>query len=276
MDNDISGKIYESELSINVRAALTAAGVSLTAPLCFEPLEGHALNFTPFAAVRTKADFYRAAREYILEVLYAFAERGVEFISTDGVVISPFAIIGAGTIIHPNTQIRSGVTIGENCVIGPCSVIERSIVGQDCVINATQIYDSTLEDNVKIGPFCHIRPNSYLHRGVKIGDFVEIKNSTVGEDTHASHLTYIGDSDVGARVNFGCGVVTVNYDGKHKFRTVVGNDAFIGCNTNLVAPVNVGEGAYTAAGSTVTEDVPAAALAIARARQVNKTGWKKP
>lgn len=266
MDNDFSS---------SVRAALAAAGVDPAALLCFEPLEGHALGFAPFAAVKTKADFCRASHEYILEVLYSFLERGVEFVSTDGVVISPFAIIGAGTVIHPNTQIRSGVTIGEGCVIGPCSVIERSTIGSGCVINATQIYDSTLEDEVKIGPFCHIRPNSYLHRGVKIGDFVEVKNSTVGSDTHASHLTYIGDSDVGARVNFGCGVVTVNYDGKHKHRTVIGDDAFIGCNTNLVAPVTIGEGAYTAAGSTITEDVPETALAIARARQVNKPGWKR-
>lgn len=265
----------DSELVLSAKAALTAIGINLLTPLCFEPLEGHALDFPPFAKVKSKAEFYRAAREYTLEVLYSFAERGVEFISTDGVVISPFAIIGAGTVIHPNTQIRSGVTIGEGCVIGPGSVVERSMIGSRCVINATQIYDSTLEDEVKIGPFCHVRPGSYLHRGVKVGDFVEIKNSTIGEDTHASHLTYIGDSDVGARVNFGCGVVTVNYDGKHKHRTVIGDDAFIGCNTNLVAPVNVGDGAYTAAGSTITDDVPSSTLAIARARQVNKPGWKR-
>lgn len=263
-----------NDLATAVRAALAAAGVDVSAELCFEPIERHALNFAPFAKLKTRADFLRASREYILEVLASFAERGVEFVSTDGVVISPFAVIGAGTVIHPNTQIRSGVTIGEGCIIGPCSVIERSTIGSRCIVNATQIYDSVLEDDVKIGPFCHIRPNSRLCRGVKIGDFVEVKNSTVGEDTHASHLTYIGDSDVGARVNFGCGVVTVNYDGKQKHRTVIGDDAFIGCNTNLVAPVKVGCGAYTAAGSTITEDVPGDALAIARARQVNKPGWR--
>lgn len=264
----------KSDISEAVREALSGLGIDLKEELCFEPIESHALSFAPFAKVKTQSDFLRAKKEYIFEVIASFAERGVKFVSTDGVVISPFAQIGAGTVIHANTEIRSGVTVGENCVIGPCSVIERSTIGSRCMVNATQIYDSVLEDDVKIGPFCHVRPNSRLCRGVKIGDFVEVKNSTVGEDTHASHLTYIGDSDVGARVNFGCGVVTVNYDGKNKHRTVIGDDAFIGCNTNLVAPVTVGERAYTAAGSTITEDVPADALAIARSRQVNKLGWR--
>ena len=257
-----------------VRAALANIGVDVTEELCFEPIETHALGFAPFAEVKAQVDFLRAKREYILQVIALFAERGVKFVSTDGVVISPFAKIGAGTVIHPNTEIRSGVMIGEGCVIGPCTVIEKSTIGSRCVINATQIYESVVEDDVKIGPFCHIRPNSRICRGVKIGDFVEVKNSTVGEETHAAHLTYIGDSDVGARVNFGCGVVTVNYDGKRKHRTVICDDAFIGCNTNLVAPVRIGERAFTAAGSTITEDVPADALAIARARQVNKLGWR--
>jgi len=274
--NETVGKqVLKSDIGIAVRDALARIGVDITEELCFEPIESHALGFAPFAEVKTQADFFRAKSDYILEVIASFAERGVKFISTDGVVISPFAKIGAGTVIHPNTQIRSGVTIGEECVIGPCSVIERSTIGSRCIVNATQIYDSVLEDDVKIGPFCHIRPNSRLCRGVKIGDFVEVKNSTVGEGTQAAHLTYIGDSDVGARVNFGCGVVAVNYDGKTKHRTVICDDAFIGCNTNLVAPVTVGERAYTAAGSTITEDVPADALAIARARQVNKPGWRR-
>ena len=188
-------------------------------------------------------------------------------------MISPFAEIGEGTLIFPNVQIRHGVKIGKNCVIGSGSVIENSTIGNNCVINATQIYESVLDDNVKIGPFCHVRPNTHLCSGVKIGDFVEIKNSTVGCDTHASHLTYIGDSDVGERVNCGCGTVTVNYDGKNKFRTVIGNDVFIGCNSNLVAPVTIADNGYTAAGSTITDNVPENALAIARARQVNKDGW---
>ena len=202
-----------------------------------------------------------------------FIDKGVIFSSLDGILISPFAKIGRGTRIYPNTQIRSGCAIGEGCVIGPSTVIEESTVGNGCTINATQMYQSVMEDNVKIGPFCHIRPNSHIHSGVKIGDFVEIKNSTIGADSHASHLTYIGDSDVGERVNFGCGTVTSNYNGYTKARCVIGNDCFIGCNTNLIAPVTIGDGAYTAAGSTITEDLPSGALGIARARQIIKENW---
>ncbi len=220
------------------------------------------------------ADFYCSVDKYRVEVIRSFIEKGVRFISFDGVVISPLAEIGPGTVIHPNTEIRHGVKVGTDCVIGPCSVLENSAVGDRCVVNATQVYGSRLENDVKIGPFCHIRPGSLIRSGVKIGDFVEVKNSDIGRDTHASHLTYIGDSDVGERVNIGCGVVTCNYDGKRKFRTTIGNDVFVGCNTNLVAPVTLADNSYTAAGSTITEDVPAEALGIARARQVNKERWK--
>ena len=130
-----------------------------------------------------------------------------------------------------------------------------------------------MDDGVKIGPFAYIRPNCHVGENVKVGDFVELKNSTIGAGTKISHLTYVGDSDVGERVNFGCGTVTVNYDGFTKFRTTIGDDAFIGCNTNLVAPVKVGDGAYTAAGSTITDDVPGDSLAIARTRQTVKKQW---
>jgi len=124
-----------------------------------------------------------------------------------------------------------------------------------------------------VGPFAYIRPGCHVGKGVKVGDFVELKNSTIGDGTKISHLTYVGDTDAGAHINFGCGTVTVNYDGEKKFRTTIGDHAFIGCNTNLVAPVTVGEGAYTAAGSTITDDVPADSLAIARDRQIVKKQW---
>ena len=129
-------------------------------------------------------------------------------------------------------------------------------------------------EGADIGPFVHIRPNSVIGEKVHLGNFVEVKNSNIDTGTKVSHLTYVGDSDIGKRVNFGCGTVTVNYTGKAKYRTTIGDDAFIGCNTNLVAPVKVGKGAYTAAGSTITEDIPADSLGIARARQVNKIDWK--
>ena len=140
------------------------------------------------------------------------------------------------------------------------------------MINASQCYQSKIGNEVKIGPFSHIRPNSDISDHVKIGDFVEVKNSTLDVGVSISHLTYVGDSDIGKNVNFGCGCVTVNYDGVNKARCTVGDNAFIGCNTNLIAPVKVGDGSFIAAGSTITEEVPEEAMAIARARQVNKEG----
>ncbi len=223
--------------------------------------------------IRNPFDFFEACEKVKMQIIYKHIENGVIFVSLDGVVISPFAKIGKGTEIHATTEIRGNTEIGENCVIGPCSVVENSTVGSECKINATQINDAVLEDNVSIGPFSQVRPNSRLCSGVKIGDFVEIKNSVVGNNSHASHLTYIGDSDVGCGVNFGCGTITSNYDGKNKFRTVIGDNVFIGCNTNLVAPVKLGNGSFVAAGSTITEDVPEGSLGIARAHQATKEGW---
>ncbi len=225
--------------------------------------------------IRSHSDFFEMTEKVRMEIIFGHIENGVRFVSVDGVVISPFAKIGRGTEIHPTTEIRGNTEIGQNCVIGPCSVIHNSKIGDDCKINATQIYDAVLENNVSIGPFSQVRPNSRLCSGVKIGDFVEIKNSTVGNDTHASHLTYIGDSDVGKNVNFGCGTITSNYDGKNKYRTVIGDNVFVGCNTNLIAPVTLGNNSYVAAGSTITEDVPEDALGIARSRQTNKDNWAK-
>lgn len=202
-------------------------------------------------------------------------ENGVEFVSTDGVVISPDVTIGQGTTILPGTILKSKVEIGENCTLGPATLIENSVIGENCKINSSQIYNSKIENDVDVGPFSHIRPNSHIKSKVHIGDFVEIKNSTIGEGTGISHLTYVGDSDVGKNVNLGCGVVTVNYDGVNKHRCFVDDNAFIGCNTNLIAPVKVGKNAYTAAGSTITHDVPENALAIARVRQEIKHNYSQ-
>ncbi len=201
-------------------------------------------------------------------------KNGVEIPYHTNVIIEDNVQIGKGTLILPGTMIFEGVVIGENCVIGPNTLIKDSVIGNDVKLNSVQCYQSKVLDFADIGPFVHIRPNSVVGEKVHLGNFVEVKNSNIDEGTKVSHLTYVGDSDVGKRVNFGCGTVTVNYDGKNKHRTVIGDDVFIGCNTNLVAPVKVGDGAYTAAGSTITEDVPADALGIARARQVNKLGWK--
>ena len=213
--------------------------------------------------------------KYYLEIIEKHEANGVEFFTSHGVVIDPEVKIGKGTQILPGTILRGNTTIGENCVIGPSSMLTDCTVGNGVVFNASQASESVVEDDAKIGPFTQLRPNSHICKKVKIGDFVEVKNSTIGEGTSISHLTYVGDSDVGRHVNFGCGVVTVNYDGTNKNRTTIGDYAFIGCNTNLVAPVKVGDGAYTAAGSTITKDVPGGDLAIARARQENKQEWAK-
>ncbi len=202
-------------------------------------------------------------------------EKGVFFLGLDGVFISRDAEIEAGTTILPGTILKKGVRIGANCVIGPNTLLEQTEVGNSSRINASQSYQSWIGNGVSIGPFCHIRPNSRILDGVHIGDFVEVKNSVVGEETHISHLTYVGDSDVGKGVNFGCGCVTVNYNGQEKNRCRIGDHAFIGCNTNLVAPVTIGDYGYTAAGSTITDDLPEGSMGIARARQVNKPGWNK-
>ena len=191
-------------------------------------------------------------------------ENGVEFVSTDGVIIERNVEIGVGTQIQPGTIIRGKTTIGSGCVLGPNSVIVECKVGDDVVIDTSHAYNSELESGVIIGPFVHIRPDSYIKSGARIGDFVEIKNSTIGEKTAVSHLVYVGDSDVGRKVNIGCGTVTVNYDGISKSRCVIGDKCFIGCNTNLIAPVKLGKAVYTAAGTTVTRDVPDYALAIDR------------
>lgn len=200
---------------------------------------------------------------------------GVDIPCTDGVMIGDAVTIGKGTTILPNTIIRGNTEIGENCVIGPNSYIKDSKIGNGAELNNTQITDSEIKDGADCGPFVRIRANSVVGEHVHIGNFVEIKNSTLGEGTKCAHLTYVGDSDVGKNVNFGCGTVTVNYDGKNKHRCKIGNGAFIGCNTNLVAPVEIGDLAFTAAGSTITDDVPGGALSVARAKQVNKEGWVK-
>lgn len=204
---------------------------------------------------------------------------GVDIQCTDGVMIGKDVKIGNSTRILPNTIILGNTVIGDNCVIGPNTWISDSTIGSDVILDNCKITDSTVEDGVDCGPFVKVRANSVLKKGVHIGNFVEVKNSIVGEGTKSAHLTYIGDSDVGKNVNFGCGTVTCNYDGKNKTRCKIGDGAFIGCNTNLIAPVEVGELAYIAAGSTITDDIPNEALSVARARQVNKEGWvtkKKP
>ncbi|MAJ58594.1 MAG: UDP-N-acetylglucosamine diphosphorylase/glucosamine-1-phosphate N-acetyltransferase [bacterium TMED88] len=180
------------------------------------------------------------------------------------------------TLVDPaTTYIDATAEIGPDTVIEPgCCIKGRSVIGPGVLIRAgCYIEDSQLDEGVQFGPYSHLRPGSHLQFGVKVGNFVEIKNSTLGPRSKSAHLTYIGDADVGADVNFGCGSVVVNYDGYQKHRSVVGDGAFVGCNVNLISPVRVSEKAFLAAGSTITQDVPEDALGVARARQRNLDGW---
>ena len=208
-----------------------------------------------------------------MDVIEKHLENGVEFICTDGVIIGRDVKIGVGTEIKQGCTLSGNTIIGEDCVIGPNCLLNDTIVGNNTILNSVQSNQAFVGNSVKIGPYVQLRPNSTIHDNVKIGDFVEIKNSTIGEGTAVAHLTYIGDSDVGKHVNFGCGCVTVNYDGKVKNRCVIGDNCFIGCNTNLIAPVKLGKGVYTGAGSTVTKDVPDFALAIESAPFKIKDGY---
>ncbi|MEM1485019.1 bifunctional UDP-N-acetylglucosamine diphosphorylase/glucosamine-1-phosphate N-acetyltransferase GlmU [Oscillospiraceae bacterium PP1C4] len=198
---------------------------------------------------------------------------GVDIPLDDGVIIGLGVFIDHDARIMPGTVLLGDTKIGAHAVIGPNSYIKDSTVGAGSSILSSYLTDSTVGEGTTVGPFTQLRPNSHIGNGAKIGDFVEVKNSTIGDKTSVAHLTYIGDADVGSQVNFGCGVVIANYDGIHKFRTTIGDRAFIGCNTNLIPPVRVGEGAYTAAGTTVDSDVPDGALSIGRARQEIKEQW---
>ena len=200
---------------------------------------------------------------------------GVTIIDPATTYIESGVSIGQDTTIYPGVTIAGQTVIGEDCVIGPHSEIKDCEIGRGTHIHQSVAHSSSIGSNVNIGPFAHIRPQSEIHDSVKIGNFVEIKKTVFGEGSKASHLSYIGDAEVGKGVNIGCGSITVNYDGKKKHLTKIEDDVFIGCNSNLVAPVTVGKGAYVAAGSTITEDVPGEALSIARARQINKEDYVK-
>jgi len=203
----------------------------------------------------------------------SFAEKGVEFFDLSQAEIEEGVTIGAGTYIGPGAIIRGRTVIGENCRIEQSSRIEDCEIGAGTLIEQSVVLSSTIGEGTTVGPCAYIRPDSTIGKGCRIGDFVEIKNSSVGDGTKISHLTYVGDSDLGSDINLGCGVVFVNYDGWEKQRSVVGDGAFIGCNVNIIAPVSVGAGAYIAAGSTVTDDVEPGALFIARERGKSISKW---
>lgn len=198
---------------------------------------------------------------------------GVTIIDPASTYIGADVTIGADTVLYPGTVLKGTTTIGEACQIGPHADIEDSVIHNGVAIKHSVVSKSEIGDEVTVGPFANLRPGTKLGRKVKIGDFVEVKNATIDEGSKVSHLSYVGDAQVGKNVNIGCGAITVNYDGYNKAVTTIEDDAFVGSNVNLIAPVTIGKGAYVVAGSTITHAVPDNDLAIARPRQENKAGY---
>ncbi len=231
------------------------------------------------ASVNDRAQL--AAVEAILraQICERWAKEGVTIVNPEHTYIGLDVTIGRDTVLLPGTILEGRTTIGEDCVIGPNTQLTNVQVADGVTVQQSVALDCEIGPAAKVGPFAYIRPGSQIGERVKIGDFVEVKNSRIGAGTKVSHLAYVGDADVGRDVNVGCGVITVNYDGERKHRTVIGDGSFVGSNVNLIAPVEIGNGAYVCAGSTITDNVPADGFAIGRSRQVTKAdyvqAWKQ-
>jgi bifunctional UDP-N-acetylglucosamine pyrophosphorylase/glucosamine-1-phosphate N-acetyltransferase len=224
--------------------------------------------------INTRAELAQAEEILAERIRQHWMTEGVTIQDVQSVYIEPSVRIGKDSIIYPNCYLRGATTIGEGCQIGPQVEIRDSQIGDRVQIRfCTTISESTIEDNAIVGPFSHLRPHSYLEKGVKIGNFVEVKKSRIGQGTKANHLSYIGDSELGKGVNIGAGTITCNYDGFKKHRTIIEDGVFVGSNTALVAPVRVGKGAVLGAGTTVTKDIPPHALAVGRTKQKSIKKW---
>jgi bifunctional UDP-N-acetylglucosamine pyrophosphorylase/glucosamine-1-phosphate N-acetyltransferase len=222
----------------------------------------------------TRADLAEVDRIFRERKRNSLMDEGVTIQLPETVLIDPEVTAGEDTVIEPGVQLLGKTKIGARCTIRTGSVLSDAILGDEVTVEPhCVVAQSRLDDRVIIGPFARLRPDNHLKAGARIGNFVELKKSTIGEGTKAMHLSYLGDAKIGTKSNIGAGTITCNYDGFHKYPTSIGNKVFIGSDTALVAPVRVGDGAYVAAGSTITENVPSDGLGIARGRQVNKAGW---
>ncbi len=234
----------------------------------------HTAAATTTTGVNDRAQLARAGRLLRRRHLdRLMREVGVTVIDPATTYVDVTARVGRDTVVHPGCRLRGDTRVGERVELGPDADLTDTLVEDGARVRHAVCDHASVGPGATVGPYTHLRPGTRLERGAKAGGFVEVKAARLGEDAKAPHLAYVGDAEVGAGVNFSCGAVTVNYDGYDKHRTVVGEDAFIGCDTMLVAPVTVGAGAMTAAGSTITDDVPPGALAIARSRQTVKEGW---
>ncbi|MEQ6041398.1 bifunctional UDP-N-acetylglucosamine diphosphorylase/glucosamine-1-phosphate N-acetyltransferase GlmU [Staphylococcus saccharolyticus] len=230
-------------------------------------------NFEEIMGVNDRVMLSQAEKALQKRINHFHMKNGVTIIDPDTTFIGPDVEIGIDTTIEPGVRIGGYTTIGEEVLVGQFSEINNSTICSNANIKQSVVNDSVVGENTKVGPFAQLRPGSNLGAGVKVGNFVEVKKADLKDGAKVSHLSYIGDAEIGERTNIGCGTITVNYDGVNKFKTIVGKDAFIGCNTNLIAPVTVGDQSLIAAGSTITDDIPKESLALARARQVNKEGY---
>lgn len=230
-------------------------------------------NSELFYGINNKKELADACKILRKRINEAYMIDGVIIENPDIVSIEPGVKIGRDTVISGNVKITGKTEIGSGCIIEGSSRIDNSIIHNNVRIDNSVIENSLMEENSNIGPYSHLRPNAKIGKDVHIGNFVEVKNASLGQGTKAGHLAYIGDSDLGMNINVGCGVIFVNYDGKFKHRSVVGDGAFIGSNSNIVAPVNIAEEAYVAAGSTITKDIDKGELSIERADQKNIAGY---
>jgi bifunctional UDP-N-acetylglucosamine pyrophosphorylase/glucosamine-1-phosphate N-acetyltransferase len=247
-------------------AALNAKGETVLAQVAADSREVLGCN--------TRADLAEVDRVFRERKRNALMDDGVTIQLPETVLIDPNVTAGEDTVIEPGVQLLGKTKIGARCIIRTGSVLTDAILGDDVTVEPhCVVAQSRLDDRVVIGPFARLRPDNHLKAGARIGNFVELKKSTIGEGTKAMHLSYLGDAKIGSKSNIGAGTITCNYDGFHKYPTSIGSKVFIGSDTALVAPVRVGDGAYIAAGSTITENVPSDGLGIARGRQVNKPGW---
>ena len=231
---------------------------------------------TEVMGINTRVDLAKAEEILRNELLAGMMLDGVSIIDPKTTYIDKPVRVGRDTVIYPNCNLQGETTIGERCILEPNSQITESRIGSDVVIKAfSVIVESTIDEGASIGPFARLRPGTEVKRNARIGNFVEVKKSIIGEGTKANHLTYLGDTTVGRDVNIGAGTITCNYDGEKKYPTVIEDSVFVGSNTELVAPVTVKKGSTIGAGSTITKDVPEGALAISRSKQKTIRGWKQ-
>ncbi len=249
-------------------ALLRASGARVSAHV--------AANAEEVLGVNTPAELAHADAVLHRRKAAALMAAGATLYRPETMVIDPDVALGPDTIVERGAELRGSTRIGARCRIGPFCILRNAVLADDVTVRPhSLVVDSRLETGVTVGPFAHLRDGAVIRKGARIGNYVEVKKSIVGERTKAQHLTYLGDATIGRDTNIGAGTITCNYDGVNKNPTSVGNNVFVGSGSELVAPVRVGGGAYIAAGSTVTENVPGDALAIARSRQVNKPGWSR-